>query len=87
MNRNNVSYVDAISEATAQEMAYDPSVIVFGLDVDDHKAIQGTTKGLLAKFGSGDLLQSGGIFRIIAKISVDSPLIYVSPFEGPFKAR
>ena len=51
MNRNNVSYVDAISEATAQEMAYDPSVIGFGLDVDDHKAIQGTTKGLLAKFG------------------------------------
>lgn len=33
-------------------MDRDPSVIVFGLDVDDPKAIQGTTKGLLEKFGS-----------------------------------
>src|ERR1041385_8569598 len=32
-------------------MQRDSSVVVFGLDVDDPKAIQGTTKGLLAKFG------------------------------------
>src|SRR5438445_6489936 len=32
-------------------MARDPAVIVFGLDVDDPKAIQGTTKGLLEKYG------------------------------------
>jgi pyruvate/2-oxoglutarate/acetoin dehydrogenase E1 component len=32
-------------------MTSDPSVIVFGLDVDDPKAIQGTTRGLLEKFG------------------------------------
>src|SRR5260370_2287755 len=46
-----LSYVDAIREATEQEMARDPSVIVFGLDVDDPKAIQGTTRGLLERFG------------------------------------
>src|ERR671934_2925269 len=46
-----LSYVDAIREATDQEMARDPSVVVFGLDVDDPKAIQGTTRGLLAKYG------------------------------------
>lgn len=46
-------YVDALSEAVAQEMAADPSVFVYGLDVDDHKAIQGSTKGLLEKFGPG----------------------------------
>lgn len=46
-----LSYVDAIREATDLEMARDPSVIVFGLDVDDPKAIQGTTRGLLAKYG------------------------------------
>src|SRR6266852_5792939 len=46
-----LSYVDAISEATDLEMARDPSVIVFGLDVDDPKAIQGTTSGLLEKYG------------------------------------
>jgi pyruvate/2-oxoglutarate/acetoin dehydrogenase E1 component len=46
-----LSYVDAIREATDQEMARDPSVLVFGLDVDDPKAIQGTTRGLLEKYG------------------------------------
>lgn len=46
-----LSYVDAIREATDQEMGRDPSVILFGLDVDDPKAIQGTTRGLAAKYG------------------------------------
>jgi pyruvate/2-oxoglutarate/acetoin dehydrogenase E1 component len=46
-----LSYVDAVREATDQEMARDPSVILFGLDVDDPKAIQGTTRGLLEKYG------------------------------------
>jgi pyruvate/2-oxoglutarate/acetoin dehydrogenase E1 component len=48
-----LSYVDAIREATDQEMARDASVLVFGLDVDDPKAIQGTTRGLLEKYGAG----------------------------------
>jgi pyruvate/2-oxoglutarate/acetoin dehydrogenase E1 component len=47
-----LSFVDAIREATDQEMARDPAVLVFGLDVDDPKAIQGTTRGLLDKYGS-----------------------------------
>jgi len=47
-----LSYVDAILEATDQEMSRDSSVIVFGLDVDDPKAIQGTTKGLAGKYGT-----------------------------------
>lgn len=46
-----LSYVDAIREATELEMARDDAVIVFGLDVDDPKAIQGTTRGLLERFG------------------------------------
>ncbi|HJZ55706.1 MAG TPA: transketolase C-terminal domain-containing protein [Gemmataceae bacterium] len=46
-----LSYVDAIREATDLEMARDPAVIVFGLDVDDPKAIQGTTRGLVEKYG------------------------------------
>jgi pyruvate/2-oxoglutarate/acetoin dehydrogenase E1 component len=47
------SYVEAVREATDQEMERDPSVLVFGLDVDDPKAIQGTTRGLLEKYGPG----------------------------------
>src|SRR5215470_15329955 len=45
------SYVDAVREAADLEMERDPSVLVFGLDVDDPKAIQGTTRGLLEKYG------------------------------------
>ncbi|MFD2233434.1 alpha-ketoacid dehydrogenase subunit beta [Phaeospirillum tilakii] len=44
-------YVEALREALDQEMARDPAVFVFGLDVDDHLAIQGSTKGLLDKYG------------------------------------
>lgn len=46
-----LQYTDALREATDQEMARDDSVIVFGLDVDDPKAIQGTAKGLVQKYG------------------------------------
>jgi pyruvate/2-oxoglutarate/acetoin dehydrogenase E1 component len=46
------SYVEAIREGTDLEMQRDESVIVFGLDVDDPKAIQGTTHGLAARYGS-----------------------------------
>lgn len=46
-----LTYVNAIQEALEQAMAADPDVFVFGLDVDDHKAIQGSTRGLAARFG------------------------------------
>lgn len=45
-------FTEAILEATEQIMEKDQKVIVFGLDVDDPKAIQGTTKDLPKKFGS-----------------------------------
>ena len=46
-----LTYVEAIREAVEQEMDRDPDVFVIGLNVDDHKAIQGTTRGLSEKFG------------------------------------
>lgn len=46
-----LSYVEALREGTDQEMARDSAVLIFGLDVDDPKAIQGTTRGLLEKYG------------------------------------
>ncbi len=46
-----IRYVDALREAFEQEMSRDPSVFLFGLDVDDHKGIQGSTVGLQEKFG------------------------------------
>jgi acetoin:2,6-dichlorophenolindophenol oxidoreductase subunit beta len=45
-------YVEALCEGVAQEMERDPRVFLFGLDVDDHKAIQGSTRGLVQRFGA-----------------------------------
>jgi pyruvate/2-oxoglutarate/acetoin dehydrogenase E1 component len=47
-----LTYAEAIYEATAQEMERDPSVFVFGLGVDDAKGMYGTTKGLESRFGA-----------------------------------
>jgi acetoin:2,6-dichlorophenolindophenol oxidoreductase subunit beta len=47
-----LAYVDALREALSQEMQRDQSVFVFGLDTDDHKGIQGSTRGLAEEFGA-----------------------------------
>lgn len=52
MTTRELSYVDALREAVAQEMERDPNVLVMGLDVDDHKGIQGSTVGLAEQFGA-----------------------------------
>jgi len=46
------TYVEALREAVEQEMERDPAVVLFGLDVDDHKAIMGSTRGLRERFGA-----------------------------------
>jgi pyruvate dehydrogenase E1 component beta subunit len=46
-----LTYAEAIREATEQEMARNATVFVCGIGVDDFKAVYGTTKGLLEKFG------------------------------------
>ena len=50
-NQRLLTYVDALREGLAQEMRSDPRVFLFGLDVDDHKGIQGSTRGLVQEFG------------------------------------
>src|SRR5579862_636979 len=47
-----ITYAEAIREATEQEMARNPRVLVFGIGVDDFKGTYGTTKGLVEKFGA-----------------------------------
>jgi pyruvate/2-oxoglutarate/acetoin dehydrogenase E1 component len=51
MSERRLPYVEALREAVDQEMARDPRIVCFGLDVDDPKAIQGTTRGLVEKYG------------------------------------
>lgn len=46
-----VKYFDALREGAEQAMEADERVFMMGLDIDDHRAIQGSTKGLVQKFG------------------------------------
>lgn len=46
-----ITYGSAVNEAIEQAMEIDPSVICYGLGVDDPKRIFGTTIGLKEKFG------------------------------------
>jgi len=50
--RSQISYVQAVREAQNVCLREDPNVVVFGLDVDDPKAIQGTTAGLWQTHGA-----------------------------------
>ncbi len=47
-----ITYSQALFEATRQEMACDDSVFVFGQGVDDHKGHYGTTMNLHQEFGA-----------------------------------
>lgn len=47
-----LTFKEALNLALHEEMAQDPSVFVFGLDVPDHKRIFGSTAGLVEKFGA-----------------------------------
>jgi pyruvate dehydrogenase E1 component beta subunit len=47
-----ITYREAIRQAIIQEMSRDKNIFLYGLDVDDHKGIFGSTKGLLEKFGA-----------------------------------
>ena len=51
MKKRLITFVEAIKEAIDQSMQKDGNVIVFGLGVDDPKAIFGTTEGLQKKYG------------------------------------
>ncbi len=46
-----ISYEKALNEALFLAMEKDPTVFVMGIGVDDHKAVFGSTKGLLQRFG------------------------------------
>ena len=47
-----INYGQALQNGLDQAMERDPSVIVMGIGVDDHKAIFGSTEGLVQKYGS-----------------------------------
>jgi pyruvate/2-oxoglutarate/acetoin dehydrogenase E1 component len=47
-----LKYWEAIAEGLVQAMERDPHVFIFGIGVDDHKGIFGTTRAAFERFGS-----------------------------------
>ncbi len=80
-NKRLIRYVDAIAEACAQEMERDSSVFVYGLDVDDHKAIQGSTAGLLEKFGPNRIFSTPLSEDAMAGIGIGAAMAGMRPIH------
>lgn len=51
MKTKRLNYGQAIHAALAHAMEKDPAVFLMGIGVDDHKAVFGTTKGFVGRFG------------------------------------
>ncbi|MFQ5764824.1 MAG: alpha-ketoacid dehydrogenase subunit beta [Rhodospirillales bacterium] len=76
-----LSYVDALQEAVEQEMALDEGVFVIGLNVDDHKAIQGTTRGLVEKFGRQRVLDTPLSEDAITGVAIGAAMAGMRPIH------
>ena len=81
LNVRILSYVDALNEAVEQEMELDENVFVIGLNVDDHKGIQGTTQGLLEKFGSERVMDTPLSEDAITGICIGSAMAGMRPIH------
>jgi pyruvate/2-oxoglutarate/acetoin dehydrogenase E1 component len=77
--RRELTFAQAINEATHQAMAEDPSVICFGLGVTDPGAIFGTTKGLEAKFGASRVFDTPTSENAMTGVGVGAALAGLKP--------
>lgn len=76
-----LSYVEALQEAVEQEMDRDEKVFVIGLNVDDHKSIQGTTKGLIDKFGPDRVMDTPLSEDAVTGISIGAAMAGMRPIH------
>lgn len=74
-----ITYVQALLEATEQCMAASPSVYVMGLGVTDPKGTFGTTLGLEQKFGSSRVLDMPTSENGMTGIAIGSALLGMRP--------
>lgn len=74
-----ITFAEAINEATRQAMAADSSVICFGLGVTDPGAIFGTTKGLEEEFGSERVFDTPTSENAMTGIAVGAALAGLKP--------
>lgn len=65
-----LKYCEAIDEATVQCMAADPSILLAGQCVDDHKGIYGTTVTATRRFGPSRVIDIPNCETAFAGIAV-----------------
>ncbi|MBV2156624.1 alpha-ketoacid dehydrogenase subunit beta [Kitasatospora sp. SUK 42] len=65
-----LKYSEAIGEATVQCMEADPTILVAGQSVDDHKGIYGTTTAAMRRFGASRVLDIPNCENAFAGIAV-----------------
>jgi acetoin:2,6-dichlorophenolindophenol oxidoreductase subunit beta len=73
MNRQ-ITYGQAISEALVQGMEHDPNVFIFGLGVDDHKGVFGTTRDAFVKFGAARVFDTPASENALTGIAIGAAL-------------
>lgn len=78
MNRE-ITYAQAILEATDQCMAEDPSVYIMGLGVTDPKGVFGTTLGLEKKYGGKRVLDMPVAENGMTGVAIGSALAGMRP--------
>ncbi len=78
-DRRELTFAQAVNEATHQVMSADASVICFGLGVTDPGAIFGTTRGLEAEFGSSRVFDMPTSENAMTGIAVGAAIAGLKP--------
>lgn len=79
MTQRNITYAQALLEATTQCMAADPAVYVMGLGVTDPKGTFGTTLGLEQTFGSRRVLDMPTSENAMTGVAIGTALLGMRP--------
>ncbi len=74
-----ISFVDAIRDGVAEEMRDDPSVVVYGLGVNDPGRVFGTTAGLVEEFGHTRVFETPTAENAMTGIAVGAALGGLKP--------
>ena len=76
-----LTYVDALREAAEQEMERDEKVFIIGLNVTDHKAIQGSTRSLFQRFGSERVIETPLSEDAITGVAIGAAMAGMRPIH------
>jgi len=82
MKERILTYAEAIREAQEQEMARDSSVFMFGMGVDDHIAMWGTTAGLQKRFGASRIFDTPLSEDAMTGVAIGAALAGLRPIHA-----